>query len=350
MDCEDQDTLMFHSYPCAYYVQSPSTLSHANSAADIRNINTTIESDFHSPTRSETTTATFLNKNNLEVSRITLSCYSSSRGSNNSNFLHENKKVVTDDDHDGPAVSESGQNRLIIVDHRHDDLDNDDDDNEEEDWYYDNGKKGLWWRYFSFKRSNSCAWISLQISWRLFLSLGVSLLVFYIATKPPPPNISIKMAGVGQFGLGEGVDGTGVTTKILTCNCSIDLLIDNKSRLFGLHIQPPILELSFGRLPFALSHGPKLYAESHGSTAFELYVGTTNKPMYGAGRNMQDMLESGKGLPLIIRMSLRSTYRVVWDLIKPKFHHEAKCLIVLHSKYDNKHRTQSYNSTCTITS
>ncbi|KAK0573355.1 hypothetical protein LWI29_006887 [Acer saccharum] len=206
MDCEDQDTLMFHSYPCAYYVQSPSTISYANSAADIRNINTTIESDFHSPTRSETTTAigatTFLNKGNLEASRmITLSRYSSSRGSNNnSNFLHENKKVVniTDvDDHDGPAVSEmSGQNRLIIVDRRHDDREKDDDidhDDDDEDWYYGSGKKGLWWRYFSFKRSNSCAWISLQISWRLFLSLGVSLLVFYMATKPPPPMVSIKV-------------------------------------------------------------------------------------------------------------------------------------------------------------
>ncbi|KAK3223997.1 hypothetical protein Dsin_011022 [Dipteronia sinensis] len=360
MDCEDQDTLMFHSYPCAYYVQSPSTLSHANSAVDIRNINTTVESDCHSPTRSESTTAigatTFLNKSNLEASRmITLSRYSSSRGSNNnSNFLHENKKVVnfTDvDDHDGPAVSEmSGQNRLIIVDHRHDDRDkdDDDDDHDDEDWYYGSGKKGLWWRYFSFKRSNSCAWISLQISWRLFLSLGVSLLVFYMATKPPPPMVSIKMAGIRQFGLGEGVDGTGVTTKILTCNCSIDLLIDNNSKLFGLHIHPPIMEMSFGRLPFALSHGPKLYAESHGSTAFQLYVGTTNKPMYGAGRNMQDMLESGMGLPLMIRMSFKSTYRVVWDLINPKFHHQAECLIVLHSKYDKKHRTQSYNSTCTI--
>lgn len=61
------------------------------------------------------------------------------------------------------------------------------------------------------------------------------------------------MAGIRQFGLGEGVDGSGVTTKILTCNCSIDLLIENKSKLFGLHIQPPVLEMSFGHLTFATS-------------------------------------------------------------------------------------------------
>lgn len=61
------------------------------------------------------------------------------------------------------------------------------------------------------------------------------------------------MGGIQQFGLGEGVDGTGVTTKILSCNCSMNLLIENKSKLFGLHLQPPLMEMFFGRLPFAMS-------------------------------------------------------------------------------------------------
>lgn len=61
------------------------------------------------------------------------------------------------------------------------------------------------------------------------------------------------MAGIKEFELGEGVDGSGVTTKILTCNCSMDLVIENKSKLFGLHIQPPLLQMFFGSLPFAIS-------------------------------------------------------------------------------------------------
>lgn len=198
MDCEDQETISFHSYPCAYYVQSPSTISHSNSC-DIRG-HATIESAFHSPTRSETNTnnSTFLNKKNLEVSNFTLSRYSS-RGSNNS-FLHDPKKVLADD-HDGPSDTDhesTGQNRLIIVDHHDGVCDhhpgNDDDDEDDGDWYYgSHHKKGLWWRYFSFRRSNSCAWISLQIGWRLLLSLAIALLVFYISTKPPSPKISIKV-------------------------------------------------------------------------------------------------------------------------------------------------------------
>ncbi|KAK8622190.1 hypothetical protein V6N13_097814 [Hibiscus sabdariffa] len=161
---------------------------------------------------------------------------------------------------------------------------------------------------------------------------------------------AMQVARVGDFELAEGVDRSGVTTKILTCNCSIGLLVENKSKLFGLHIHPPSMDLFFGRLPFAISHGPKLYAQSSGSSRFEVYVGTRNKPMYGAGRSMQDLLESGMGLPLVIRLRLRSDFRVVWNLIKPKFHHQAECLLLLDNKYDKKHHTQKYNSTCTITS
>lgn len=67
-------------------------------------------------------------------------------------------------------------------------------------------------------------------------------------------GLAMQVARVGEFGLGEGVDGSGVTTKILTCNCSVDLFVENKSKLFGLHIHPPTMDLFFGRLPFAISH------------------------------------------------------------------------------------------------
>lgn len=168
-DCEDQDTM----YHCAYYVQSPSTFSLAN---------------VNSPTRSETTTTTVTtynsNKTIVDTTKITLSHYSSSRGSSNS-FLPDSKKV------DGDDRDNLGKNRLIIVNHRHDDKEEEED--EEEYWSYGSGKRSFWWRYFSFERSNSCGWVSIQIGWRFFLSLLVSLLVFYIATKPPPPHVSLKV-------------------------------------------------------------------------------------------------------------------------------------------------------------
>ncbi|RVX02857.1 hypothetical protein VitviT2T_020595 [Vitis vinifera] len=353
---EGEDQALFHAYPCAYYVQSPSTLSRANSADCQNNLSTC-----HSPLRSET----FMNNptnTSQEVNRFSyLSRYSSSsRGSNNS-FLHEKKIVLYDAQSQGTGTEngENGENRRRMsvgmeVDGGGEEGGGGDD--EEEEYYYGRSSfssksgGGGWWRYFSFRTSSSCLWICLQISWRLMVSLGAALLVFCIATKPPPPMMSIKMTGIRQFGLGEGVDASGVTTKILTCNCSMALMVDNKSKLFGLHIHPPLVEISFDHHPFATSHGQELYAPSHGSSKFQLYVGTRNKPMYGAGRAMQDMLETGEGLPLAIRVSLKSSFRVVWSLIVPKFHHQAECLLFLNRAYDKRHGTQVYNSTCTVTS
>ena len=79
--------------------------------------------------------------------------------------------------------------------------DEEDEEEDEEEGYYHgrslfsskDGGGGGWWRYFSFRTSSSCLWICLQLSWRLMVSLGVALLVFCIATKPPPPNIYIKV-------------------------------------------------------------------------------------------------------------------------------------------------------------
>ena len=82
--------------------------------------------------------------------------------------------------------------------------------------------------------------------------------------------------------------------------------------------------------------GSKLYAES-GFTLYHLYVETRNKPMYGSGRSMHDKLESGMGLPLMFRLRLNSNFRVVLNLIRPKFHHQTECLLVLNHAYDKKY-------------
>ncbi|KAM7472507.1 hypothetical protein LguiA_010690 [Lonicera macranthoides] len=339
---ENEEEALFRSYPYAlYFVQSPSTLSHANTSTT-----------FHSPLRSS---ENFPAKTHPSAQQLALSHYSSSRGSSNNSFLRDKNKIGPYDLQSHGTGVDSGRHQIEGVTgggEEEEEEEEEEGEDEGEEWYFGKKKRrGCWWRYFSYRNSSSCVWICLQIGLRLMVSLGAALLVFYIATKPPPPILSVKMGGIGEFGLGEGVDGSGVTTKILSCNCTVEMVIDNKSKLFGLHIHPPFLSLSFTNIPFAFSHGPQeLYAPIDGSASFKLYVGTKNKPMYGAGRSMQDMLESGKGLPLMIHMSFGSTFHVISNFIEPKFHHKAQCLLLLGKAYDKKHRTQSYHSSCIVTS
>ncbi|KAL8031764.1 hypothetical protein ABFX02_13G048800 [Erythranthe guttata] len=196
---EEEVESLFRSYPYAalYLVQSPpSTVnSHATASSNYNHLHHLNSCNNNSP----------------------ISHYSSSRGSNNSFLQDGDKKKL----------------------HSHEALRNEE-------------KRG-WIKYLSFGYSNSGMWILVQLSWRFLLSLIIALFVFYIAAKPPPPNIFIKIGGIGGFRLAEGVDGSGASTKILSCNCSIDLIIENKSKLFGLHINPPFIQLLFGHLPFAVS-------------------------------------------------------------------------------------------------
>ncbi|KAF6158595.1 hypothetical protein GIB67_040109 [Kingdonia uniflora] len=332
----DGEEVLLLTYPCAdYYVQSPSTVFHVDSPECPNN-----ESVYLSPYPSKNFIIT---KPNQDVShQLMFSRYSSSRGSNNS-FLQE-KKLTYDIQCDDQETDgkENDESREIICRV-----------NEDEDCYDDHedgeGVKGLW-MLFSFSTSSSCLWISFQICWRLLVSIGAALLVFYLATKPPSPKLSIKMAGINRFALGEGVDESGVATKILTCNCSLYLYVDNLSNLYGLHIHPSTIEMSFGALVFATSQGSELYEESGSSTTFTLYMGIKNKAMYGAGRSMQDMLESKKGLPLMIRLKLKSSFRVILGLINSRFHYRAQCFVVLHGAYDEQRNTHVYTSTCNTTS
>uniref|UniRef100_A0A7N0ZSE5 Late embryogenesis abundant protein LEA-2 subgroup domain-containing protein n=1 Tax=Kalanchoe fedtschenkoi TaxID=63787 RepID=A0A7N0ZSE5_KALFE len=222
----------------------------------------------------------------------------------------------------------------------------------DEGCYYERERRGCF-RYFRVGRNSSSAWICLQIGLRLVLSLGLGLLVFYAATKPPRPALSIQMGGIRVFELREGVDRTGIPTKILACNASINLLVDNKSKLFALRIHRPLIRIYFDRLLLAVSREDLkvMSVETYERRVFKLSVGTKEKAMYGAGRMMQDMLESGTGLPLRFSLTFKSSFQHALGSSLSEFHHKAQCVVLLTSNhYNSKRHTQSstFNATCNL--
>ncbi|XP_051122032.1 uncharacterized protein LOC127245284 [Andrographis paniculata] len=281
--------------------------------------------------------------------------YSPSRGSDDS-FL---KKLYDDGDAkvrrgDGHGDFEEGLNDGDVrVDDTHRSFEYSGD---EDDGGGGGRRKRGWIQYFSFGYSDSGWWILLQLSWRFLFSFLVAVLVFYAAVKPPPPAVSVKVARIRQFRVAEGVDGRGVATSILTCNSTVAVVIDNtKSKLFDLHIHthPPLsLQILFANLPLAASHPPPPPpppAAANDVTRLILTAGTKNLAVYGAGREMQELLNSGKGLPLQIRLSFTSSFHVVRGMIDLKFRHDASCLVVVFAdKYDRRRRTHRFNSTCVV--
>ncbi|KAJ6834494.1 uncharacterized protein M6B38_334555 [Iris pallida] len=348
MEGEEQEALFgssSSSYPCAalYYVQSPSTASHANS-----NLSVDCGGRGHPSSPSDASAALLVldtaatNRSScndvgdheaasrLALSQLSRYSSSSSRGSNSSfkKPLGGPRLCVVDVGAGGEEYAGGGVDELLQLRARR-------------------RGRGIA-RFVAVDLSSPCACVLLQVGWRFLVSFAVALLVFFFLTKPPVPKVSFKVVGFKQFSLREGLDNTGVATKILSSNCSVAMEIDNNSKAFGLHVHSPTLDMGFGRLKLASSLGPdESYVESDSYSILGLYVAVKDRPVYGAGRSMQDMLESGQGLPLAIRMGSSSSYRVVGSLIRLRYRHQEECLLVLeYVGHDERSTIRVRNSTC----
>jgi hypothetical protein len=222
----------FHPSPmmARYYVQSPSAASHTPShpasesmalvLSPFPNLHRDADAHHHSHDREE-------------ASRLTLSRYSSSRGSNAS-FVPAA----------GYVDKKPGRRRQTLTVLSGSGVGDDDDGV---------GQRSGAWRYVKLDPDASCCRIAFQVAWRVAASAAFALLVFVLATRPRRPGVSFRVGSLERFALGEGLDGSGVETSFLDCNCSVDMVVDNHSKVFSLHVRPPLLEMSFGRFVFATS-------------------------------------------------------------------------------------------------
>ncbi|KAL6645137.1 hypothetical protein ACP70R_016745 [Stipagrostis hirtigluma subsp. patula] len=311
---DDHELPLFHPSPCAhYYVQSPSAASHTLSHPASESM-ALILSPFPNLHHDADARHSRDDHDHEEASRLTLSRYSSSRGSNNS-FPAGDKKP--------------GRRRQVlrVLSGRSSGGCGDDGDGEA-------GQRSGAWRYVKLDPDAPCCCIAFQVAWRVAASAAFALLVFVLVTRPRHPGVSFRVGKVERFALGEGLDASGVETSFLNCNCSVDMVVDNHSKVFSLHVRPPLLELSFGRFVFATTSQGEAAGASHhvaprATSTLRLYVAAQEKPMYAAGRGMQDLLESSHGLPLTITVRAMSRYRVVGRLIRLTYRHDSECVVHL---------------------
>ncbi|OEL26935.1 hypothetical protein BAE44_0012045 [Dichanthelium oligosanthes] len=356
---DDHELPLFHpSPPCAhYYVQSPSAASHSLShpASESMALILSPFPNLHHDADDARHSRDGRDHDHEEASRLTLSRYSSSRGSNNSFPVGDKKpgrrrqvlRVVSgrssggdhgdeDDDADGEAAQGSGA-----------------------------------WRYVKLDPEAPCCCIAFQVAWRVAASAALALLVFVLATRPRHPGVSFRVGKVQWFALGEGLDGSGVETSLLNCNSSVDMVIENHSKVFTLRVHPPLLQMSFGRFVFATSQARLVPSCSpcvlvhllqgddggshdvgpRGTSTVRLFVAAQEKPMYAAGRGMQDLLESSRGLPLTITVRARSRYRVVGSLVRLTYRHDSECVVLLRRTPDRSNGIAAAGrATCSATS
>ncbi|CAN6313587.1 unnamed protein product [Urochloa humidicola] len=322
---DEHELPLFHpsSPPCAhYYVQSPSAASHTLSHPPSESM-ALILSPFpnlhHHHHHADDDAARHSVHDQEETSRLTLSRYSSSRGSNTS------FPAAGDDKKPGRRHRQAALRVLSSGGGGGGDSDADEGEAE---------RSGAW-RYVKLDPEAPCCCVALQVAWRVAASAALALLVFVLATRPRHPGVSFRVGRVQRFALGEGLDASGVETSFLTCNSSVDMVVENHSRVFTLRVRAPLLEISFGRFVFASTSGDGgAGGGAHdvgprGTSTVRLFVAAQEKPMYAAGRGMQDLLDSTRGLPLTVTVRARSRYRVVGSLVRLTYRHDSECVVLL---------------------
>ena len=118
-------------------------------------------------------------------------------------------------------------------------------------WIFLNGKntwilRRIWWS----------VWVWFQISqkyesWNFYFSNMLLTTIELFCILLPKMYVISQIGRINQFILQEGVDSHGVTTMLLTFNCTTNIIVDNKSNVFGLHIHPSSIKLFFGPLNFS---------------------------------------------------------------------------------------------------
>jgi hypothetical protein len=226
---DEHELPLFHPSPMArYYVQSSSAASHTPSHPASESM-ALVLSPF--PNLHRDADAHHHSHDHEEASRLTLSRYSSSRGSNAS-FAPASGYV-------DKKPSRRRQTLTVLSGSAG-----------EDDGV---GQRSGPWRYVKLDPDAPFCCIAFQVAWRVAASAAFALLVFVLATRPRRPGVSFRVGRLERFALGEGLDGSGVETSFLDCNCSVEMVVDNHSKVFSLHVRPPLLEMSFGRFVFATS-------------------------------------------------------------------------------------------------
>lgn len=161
--------------------------------------------------------------------------------------------------------------------------------------------------------------------------LFLFILLFWLICRPAHPELSLKNVVFHNFYMGEGADVSGVPTKMVSLNCTVQLNYYNPSKYFGVYVNPVAAELYYSELNIAKGEILKYYQQKGMRKTIPVVVQAVKVPIYGASAGLSSMYDSKHGIPLNMVATLHSQYYVVGKMVKPKFQNQVSCNIVLNS-------------------
>ncbi|KAG2306916.1 hypothetical protein Bca4012_084128 [Brassica carinata] len=160
--------------------------------------------------------------------------------------------------------------------------------------------------------------------------------VLWGASHPFSPIVSVKSFSLHSFYYGEGIDRTGVATKILSFNSSVKVTIDSPAPYFGIHVSSSsTFNLTFSALTLATGQLKSYYQPRKSKhTAIVKLIGS-EVPLYGAGPNLAASDKKGR-VPVKLEFEIRSQGNLLGKLVKSKHLNHISCSFYISSSKTSK--------------
>ncbi|XVF61182.1 hypothetical protein PTKIN_Ptkin08bG0109500 [Pterospermum kingtungense] len=162
-------------------------------------------------------------------------------------------------------------------------------------------------------------------------------LILWGASRPQKPKITMKSVSFNEFVVQAGADFSGVSTEMVSMNCTVKLTYRNTATFFGVHVTSTPLDLSYSQLTVATGSIRKFYQSRKSQRALTVMIKGNHIPLYGGGASLASVNGAPtEPVPLTLDFMVRSRAYVLGKLVKPKFYRRIQCSVTMDPKKMNK--------------
>ncbi|KAI8571122.1 hypothetical protein RHMOL_Rhmol01G0093300 [Rhododendron molle] len=135
------------------------------------------------------------------------------------------------------------------------------------------------------------------------------MLLLFLPTVCSIPFLLLSLT-VNKFDFGLGSDHTGVPTKFLRVNTSVEMIIYNPATFFGIHFSSSSVQLFYSEIAVASGQSEEIV---------KVKVEGNKVPLYGAGASLAAFDYRFYRVPLRLELDIRSRADVMGKLVRTKY-------------------------------
>ncbi|KAI0488717.1 hypothetical protein KFK09_028556 [Dendrobium nobile] len=144
------------------------------------------------------------------------------------------------------------------------------------------------------------------------------------------PEVAVESLVVNYFHAGIGQDRTGVPTKMLGLNCTVQINVFNPAPYFGVHVTSTHVSLFYSKIRVAVNQLEEYYLPRKNHQVKTINLMGDQVPLYGASLGL-DLSRTSIKAPMTLKLDMTSQGYLVGFLVRVKSHRHIICNLAIDS-------------------